>query len=303
MKTQVKADLMLVVVTLCWGVSYYMIDVCLVEMGTFNLNAFRFLGAFIIAAVFTFPKLKDVNKTTLKYAFFIGFSLVFVYMGATFGVMYTSLSNSGFLCALSVVFTPLLGFIIFKQKLEKKMFLVVLVCLIGIALMSLNEQLKPALGDIFCLMCAFAYAVDLLITEKAVAKEEVNAFQLGVFQLGFTGIFMLILSFIFEDPCLPSTGVVWGSALFLAVFCTGLAFIIQTIAQQYTTATHVGVIFTLEPVFAGIVAFALAGEILLPRAYFGAFLLLASLLIMEVDVKTLFKKKDQKEIPEQTDTD
>ncbi len=291
MKTQLKADLMLVMVTLCWGVSYYMIDLCLVEMGTFNLNAFRFLGAFIIAAIFTFPKLKDVNKTTLKYAFYIGVSLVFVYMGATFGVMYTSLSNSGFLCALSVVFTPLLGLIILKQKLEKKMVMVVLVCLVGIALMSLNEQLKPALGDIFCLMCAFAYAVDLLITEKAVAKEEVNAFQLGVFQLGFTGVFMLILSFIFEDPCLPTTGIVWGSALFLAVFCTGLAFIIQTIAQQYTTATHVGVIFTLEPVFAGIVAFALAGEILLPRAYLGAFLLLASLLIMEIDVKSLFKKK------------
>ena len=290
MKTQVKADLMLVLVTLCWGVSYYMIDLCLVEMGTFNLNAFRFLGAFIIAAIFTFPKLKGVNKETLKYAFFIGFSLVFVYIGATFGVMYTSLSNSGFLCALSVVFTPLLGIIIFRQRPDKKMVIIVLICLIGIALMSLNEQLKPALGDIFCLMCAFAYAVDLLITEKAVAKEEVNAFQLGVFQLGFTGIFMLILSFIFEDPCLPSSGIVWGSALFLAVFCTGVAFIVQTIAQQYTSATHVGVIFTLEPVFAGIVAFALAGEILLPRAYFGAFLLLISLIIMEIDVNALIDK-------------
>ena len=296
MKTQVKADLMLVLVTLCWGVSYYMIDLCLVEMGTFNLNAFRFLGAFIIAAIFTFPKLKDVNKETLKYAFFIGFSLVFVYIGATFGVMYTSLSNSGFLCALSVVFTPLLGIIIFRQKPDKKMVIIVLICLIGIALMSLNEQLKPALGDIFCLMCAFAYAVDLLITEKAVAKEEVNAFQLGVFQLGFTGMFMLILSFIFEDPCLPSSGIVWGSALFLAVFCTGVAFIVQTIAQQYTSATHVGVIFTLEPVFAGIVAFALAGEILLPRAYFGAFLLLASLIIMEIDVNALVAKIKGKSI-------
>ncbi|MBQ3184373.1 MAG: DMT family transporter [Firmicutes bacterium] len=294
MKTQVKADLMLVLVTLCWGVSYYMIDLCLVEMGTFNLNAFRFLGAFIIAAIFTFPKLKGVNKETLKYAFFIGFSLVFVYIGATFGVMYTSLSNSGFLCALSVVFTPLLGIIIFRQKPDKKMVIIVLICLIGIALMSLNEQLKPALGDIFCLMCAFAYAIDLLITEKAVAKEEVNAFQLGVFQLGFTGMFMLILSFIFEDPCLPSSGIVWGSALFLAVFCTGVAFIVQTIAQQYTSATHVGVIFTLEPVFAGIVAFALAGEILLPRAYFGAFLLLASLIIMEIDVKELLNKIKRK---------
>lgn len=296
MKTQVKADLMLVLVTLCWGVSYYMMDLCLVEMGTFNLNAFRFLGAFIIAAIFTFPKLKGVNKETLKYAFFIGFSLVFVYIGATFGVMYTSLSNSGFLCALSVVFTPLLGIIIFRQRPDKKMVIIVLICLIGIALMSLNEQLKPALGDIFCLMCAFAYAVDLLITEKAVAKEEVNAFQLGVFQLGFTGLFMLILSFVFEDPCLPSSGIVWGSALFLAVFCTGVAFIVQTIAQQYTSATHVGVIFTLEPVFAGIVAFALAGEILLPRAYFGAFLLLISLIIMEIDVKALVAKIKGKSI-------
>ena len=291
MRTQVKADMLLVLVTLCWGVSYYMIDLCLVEMDTFNLNAFRFLGAFIVAAVFTLPKLKTVNKTTLKYAFFIGLSLVFVYIGATFGVKYTSLSNSGFLCALSVVFTPLLGIIIFKQKPDKKMVFVVLVCLVGIALMSLNKDMKPALGDFFCLLCAFSYAVDLIITEKAVSKEEVNAFQLGVFQLGFTGVFMLILSFIFEEPCLPSSGIVWGSALFLAVFCTGVAFIAQAIAQQYTSATHVGVIFTLEPVFAGIVAFLLAGEILLPRAYFGAFLLLASLLIMEIDVKTLFNKK------------
>ena len=303
MRAQLKADLMLVLVTLCWGISYYMMDLCLAEMQTFTLNAFRFLGAFIVAAVFTFPKLKSVNKTTLKYAFFVGLSLVFVYIGATFGVMYTSLSNSGFLCALSVVFTPLLGIVIFKQKPDRKMVIVVLVCLVGIALMSLNEQLKPALGDLFCLMCAFAYAVDLIITERAVNKEEVNAFQLGVFQLGFTGVFMLILAFIFEEPCLPSSGIVWVSAVFLAVFCTGVAFIVQAIAQQYTSATHVGVIFTLEPLFAGIVAFLLAGEVLLPRAYFGAFLLLASLLIMEVDVKELLNKRKGKRKEIDTDTE
>lgn len=290
MKTQVKADLMLVLVTLCWGISYYLTDLCLREMESFNLNALRFLGAFAVAALVAFPKLKGVNKTTLKYAFLIGLSLVFAYTGVTFGVMYTSLSNSGFLCALTVVFTPILSFFIKKQKPEKKMLAIVIVCFVGIALMSLNEQLKPALGDIFCLMCAFAYAVDLLITEAAVAKEEVDAFQLGVFQLGFTGLFMLILSFIFEDPVLPSSSAAWGSVIFLAVFCTGIAFIVQTIAQQYTSAVHVGVIFTLEPVFAGVVAFFLAGEILLPRAYFGAFLLVAGLLLMEIDLKALAVK-------------
>ncbi len=72
--------------------------------------------------------------------------------------------------------------------------------------------------------------------------------------------------------------------IFLSVFCTGAAFIIQAVAQQYTSASHVGVIFALEPVFAGIVAFFLAGEILTVRAYVGAALLVSSLFIMELDI-------------------
>ena len=127
MKTQVKADMMLVLVTLCWGTSYYLMDICLTQMETFNLNAFRFLGAFAVAVIVAFPKLRGVSKATIKYSFFIGISLVFVYMGATFGVMYTSLSNSGFLCALTVVFTPILGFLFKKQKLDKKIIGVVIV--------------------------------------------------------------------------------------------------------------------------------------------------------------------------------
>lgn len=291
MKTQLKADLMLILVTLCWGVSYYLMDICLNEMGALNLNAFRFLTAFVVAALIAFPRIKNVNRETLKYSLFVAMSLVFVYIGATFGVKYTSLSNSGFLCALTVVFTPVLAFFVKKQKPDRKLCIVVMMCLVGIALMTLNEQLRMASGDILCLMCAFAYAVDLLITETAVAKDDVDAFQLGVFQLGFTGIFMLILSFIFEEPVFPASGACWGSALFLAVFCTGVAFIVQAVAQQYTTASHVGVIFTLEPVFSGIVAFIFAGEILLPRAYVGAALMLAGLLLMEVDVKGLLKKQ------------
>ena len=61
-------------------------------------------------------------------------------------------------------------------------------------------------------------------------------------------------------------------------------------AQQYTTASHVGVIFTLEPVFSGIVAYFFADEKLLPRGYVGAALMLLSLLVIEVDWSGLLKK-------------
>ncbi|MCU6755322.1 Predicted permease%2C DMT superfamily [uncultured Eubacterium sp.] len=297
MKTQLKADLMLVIVTLGWGMSYYFIDICLKEMGTFTLNAFRFLGAFLAAGVLAFPRLKHVNMVTLKYSLYIGIALVIVYIGATFGVKYTSLSNAGFLCALAVVFTPVLAFFVKKQKPGRKLMVVIVLCIIGIALMTLDGHFKMAFGDILCLMCAFAYSIDLLITEAAVSRADVNAFQLGVFQLGFTGIFMLVFSFIFEEPSLPYSLPVWSAAIFLAVFCTGVAFIVQAVAQQYTTAAHVGVIFTLEPVFAGIVAFLLAGEILLPRAYAGASMMLLGLLIMETNPKGILNMVKEKFLP------
>ena len=281
--TQLKADMMLVLVTLCWGISYFMMDICLDEMDPMTLNAYRFLGAFAVAALVSFRRIRNVNRTTLKYAFFIAISLVFVYIGATYGVKYTTQSNAGFFCATSTIFTPIIVFVFRKIVPEKKLILAVILCTVGLALMSLDVNMHIAKGDWLCLLCGFSYGFDLLITEIAVEKEEVNAFQLGVYQLLFTGLFMLVLSFVLETPCLPQSPKCWISVIFLAIFCTGLAFIIQCVAQQYTSASHVGVIFALEPVFAGIVAFFLAGERLLPRGYFGAVLMLISLLVMEVD--------------------
>jgi len=285
MTKQLKSDLMLLLVVLFWGISYVLMDLSLTELDPFTLNAFRFCGAFLIAVIISFPKLKTVNRVTIKYSFYIGASLIFVYIGATYGVLYTSLSNAGFLCALSVVFTPIFGYVFKGTVPEKKLIFVVVMCVLGIGLLTLNNELKPAIGDILCLICAVAYAIDLLITETAVVKEEVNAYQLGVFQLGFAGVGNLILSFMVETPTLPQSPKVWASSIFLAIFCTGLAFVIQAVAQQYTSAAHVGVIFTLEPVIAGIAAFAFAGEILLPRAYLGAAILILSLFVMEINMK------------------
>lgn len=61
---------MLVLVTLCWGVSYYLMDLCLADMDPFTLNAHRFLGAFVIAALLSWKKIRTVNRTTLPITVF-----------------------------------------------------------------------------------------------------------------------------------------------------------------------------------------------------------------------------------------
>lgn len=300
MSKQMRADLLLLLVTLCWGVSYLLMDYSLTDLDPFTLNAFRFLGAFLIAVLFSWKKLAGVSRTTLKYSVLLGMALLVVYIGATFGVKYTTLSNSGFLCALTVIFTPLIGWLFFRRRPDRKLSVVVLICFIGIALLTLGDDFSintaNLKGDLLCVMCALAYAVDLLFTEKAVNKEDVDPYQLGVFQLGVTGALNLLLSFFFETPHFPQTAQIWGAVLFLSVFCTGVAFVLQPVAQQYTTASHVGVIFALEPVFAAIVAFFFAGEVLSARAYFGAFLMLVSIFIMEIDFKKFrYKRKMEEE--------
>lgn len=292
---QLEADLMLILVTLCWGVSYYLMDICLGEMDPFTLNAYRFIGAFVIAAALSWNKIKTVNRITLKFSVLVGIALVFVYIGATFGVKYTSISNSGFMCSLTVVFTPVLARIFLKQKQERKLVYAVILCVIGIALLTLKDDFsinKETLkGDMLCLMCAFAYAVDLLLTEKAVSHDEVNPYQLGVFQIGVTGLCNFVLAFMVETPVLPQSGSVWGAVIFLSIFCTGVAFVVQPVAQQYTTASHTGLIFALEPVFSAIVAAVFAHEILTTKSYIGACLMMVSILVMELDVKALLKKE------------
>lgn len=289
MTKQVKADMMLVPIAICWGFSYYLNKVCFDEIGPFALNALRFLGAFAAVAAVSFPSLRRVNKITLKYGVYIGVLMTMIYISAMFGVKYTSVSNAGFLCVIAVVFTPIFAFIFKKQIPEKKLVFVVILCTVSIALLTLNEELKPAMGDLLCILSAVISAGHILLTETAVRKEGVNAFCLGVYQLGVVGILNAVFMVIFETEYIPKTLETWVAVIILAVLCTGFTLVALVIVQKYTTATHVAVILTLEPVISGFVAFFLAGEILLRRAYVGAAMLIIGILIMEIDVKKVLK--------------
>ena len=290
MNKQRKADLLLVLITGFWGMSYFLTDLCLSGMTPMSLNAFRFIIGFGVLAMVFWKKMWPVSRATLKYGLLVGLSLVGVYVCYGYGILYTSLTNAGFICALPVVTTPLIEFAVARKRPDKKLFLALVACTVGLAMMTLNEQFKPALGDILCLGVAVFYGVDLVLTDRAVHREDVDPLQMGVIQLGVVGVVTLIMTLTLEKPNLPPTGKIWAAALFLAIFCTGIAFVVQTVPQQYTTATHVGLIFTLEPVFSAIVAFTLAGERLRPMGYVGAVLMMVSLVLMELDLGAIKRK-------------
>ena len=294
MDRQRKADMMLLLATGLWGISNCLTSICLNELQPLTLNAFRFITGFLVLGAIYFKRLRGVNKKTLQYSVLVGLSLVVVYAGATYGVMYTSVSNAGFIGAMTVLFTPLFEFLLYRKKPGKKFSFAIILCLIGIAMLTLNETLKPAFGDIICLFAAVFYSVDLMVTEKAVANEKVDPLALGVCDLAVVGVVMLMLSVFLETPALPGTAKVWAAALFLGIVCSGVCLVIQSVYQKHTTASRASLIFTLEPVFSAIFAFFLLGERIGVKGYIGAALMLASLVLVEVDVGALFGKNKKK---------
>lgn len=294
MNKQKRADLLLVMTTFFWGASYYLTDLCLADLPPMFLNAFRFIVAFLVLGLIYHKRLLRISRTTLRYALLIGLALSGTYIAYNYGISRTSLSNAAFICALQVIFAPLLTFIVYRRSPGKKLGLALLLCTVGLALMTLNEQLRPASGDLICMLTPLCYAVDLLLTEKAVQDPQVDPLAMGVAELAVVGAVTLGLSLLLGEPIhLPSTPAVWAAGLFLGLVCSGVAFVIQSVQQQYTSASHVGLIFTLEPLFAAIINFIMLGELLSTRGFIGAALMMLSLFIMEGDWRFLRRAKKE----------
>ncbi len=292
MKTELKADLCLVLVTMFWGISCLLTKVGLGGIQEFNLIALRFIIAFFVSALIFNKKLRNIDLLTLKYSAITGTLLFSILVFMTFGVKYTTVSNAGFLTCLEGIFVPILLFVFLKQKQEPKVWVAISLAFIGVYLLTIQSTIAFNLGDFFCILCSLDFAVFILVTDKLTKK--VDSLSLGILQLGFVGFYSLIFSFALESPILPTTTQSWLVVLALSLLCSAFGFITQPIAQQHTSPTHTGIIFCLEPAFAAFFAFIFLKEILSPRGYFGAFLLLSSILLVEVDIHKLNKLKAKK---------
>ncbi|MCL6459890.1 MAG: DMT family transporter, partial [Gorillibacterium sp.] len=122
----------------------------------------------------------------------------------------------------------------------------------------------------------------LYILVTSWAAKVTDALTLGIMQLGFTSAYGLFFSLLFEHPQMPNNTKAWVAVLALSILCSGLGFILMPIAQQYTTPTHTGLIFALEPVFAVFFGMMFAGEIIPLKGYVGAAFMLLGVLAAEV---------------------
>lgn len=251
-KMQLKANMLMVVVTMFWGLSYTFMVIGLETLEVFNTVALRSFIAFIIAGLIFYKKLMHIDKKTIIYAAIQGFFLVFAIGFPMFGVKTTPASNAGFLVSLTVVLVPIITSCIEKKLPSRTVSIAIICTMIGISILTLNSAFIFQIGDVYCLLTAVAYSIYIVLNGKF--TRSVDSLAFGIYQMGFAAIISGIFCLLFEAPKLPTESSGWIAVLGLGILCSAFGFIGQTVAQQYTSATLTGLIFSLEPIFASIFA-------------------------------------------------
>ncbi|AWE07072.1 EamA family transporter [Lysinibacillus sp. 2017] len=275
MSLQGKANLLMVIVTMFWGLSYTFMVMGLEVLEAYNVVALRCLIAFVIAGLIFLPKMLRVSKKTIAYAAIQGALLFAVFALSLFGLKTTSAGNAGFILSLTVVLVPIFTSFLERRLPSRAVSFAIFCTMIGITVLTLKESLAFQTGDILIAIAAVCYSIYLILNSKF--TKNVESISYGVYQLGFAGVLGALLTLIFETPQIPTNSLGWGAVLGLGIICTAFCFIAQAVVQQYTSPTHTGLIFSLEPIFAALFAMMFLGEVLTIQLLFGgAFILIGN---------------------------
>lgn len=246
MKIKVFLYLGLLATTAVWGGAFLVMKDSLVRQDVYSFLATRF----ILAAGFMFiykPKsLTGLDRKFVKRAVLIGLLLCSGFIFQTFGLTQTTVSNTGFITGLYLVFTPLISWLLLKQEIFKVQWLAVLVATIGLYLISFNG-ISVGIGEILVLISALLFAGQIVALGEWSDGE--NTYALTLIQIIVSAVIFFALS-LKDGFQLPPDNGVWTAVFYTAFFATFLGFLIQTRAQSVMSATVAGVLLAMETPFA-----------------------------------------------------
>lgn len=255
--------LLLGATSIIWGMGFSIVKLML-DHGTpvFLLVSLRFiLGALSLLGARGVLRSPAITKGEVYSGSVISWVVLVAFILQSYAAKHTTPAKNGMLTGVYVIFTALFSIILFKRSAIKPL-IDAIVCIIGMFLFFevFSENMNLNKGDILALGAAFLFAIHFILLERESHKHDATNFTFV--QLAGVGILSLILSLITEMPQYAGIELkylILGS-LFLGIFSTGFAYLMQTAAQARIKATTVSTILCSEAVFAVIFSLMLGYE-------------------------------------------
>jgi drug/metabolite transporter (DMT)-like permease len=268
----------LILVTAVWGLTFVQVKDAVELYPLVAFLAVRYAIASVALAPMAAARLRSLGRDGLLAGAVLGLLIALGIGLQTAGLERTTVTNTGFITGLYVLFTPLLALVLFRAPIPREVWAAVGLALIGLALLSGVPE-GSAAGDVLVLVSTVAQALQIVMVERYANRFDV--FSLTFVEVATAGVAFGVLAIALGNLSVPRGATVWAALLVTGLFAVAFAMLVQIWAQRRVSATRIAIIFSLETVFAGLAGYLFAGDRLGAIGFAGCAAIFAGIVIAE----------------------
>lgn len=279
------ANLLLLLAGAIWGIGFVAQSTAMESIGPFLFIGMRFLVAALVRAPFAWREARretaPLSPVHLRGFGLVGLALFSAMALQQVGLTITTVTNSGFLTGLYVVFVPFITLFVLGQPPHPVIWPAVLMTFAGIWMLAGGSIASLNGGDLLTIGCALLYAVQMILVARFVGPSG-RPLTLSFVQYLVAAALGLGAGLTFEPFDVEMLMAAMPEILYSGVIATGLAFTLQVIGQRYTTAPQAAIFISTESLFAALFASLLLGERIPVVGYAGGLLIFLAILLAEL---------------------
>ena len=302
MSPRAKQIILPLTAALIWGTAFVAQDVCADSVPAFTFNTVRCFAAFVVLMYFYYiikavrmakarsageelqapspEERRSARRTLFIAALLCGTVLSIASNLQQAGMQLgTDSGKAGFITALYIVLVPI-GGLFLKKRVPALFWLGVALAVAGLYLLCISSEFTLTTGDLLMLLCAVAFTVQILLIDRY--SPHVDSILLCAWEFFVAGIWSALGMLVFESP---DWAAVWAKMLpimYVAVFSSGVAYLLQIVAQKQGNPSLVSLLFSMEAVFAVIASAIILGQRMTAREYAGCALMLAAVIVAQL---------------------
>ncbi|MDR0592108.1 MAG: DMT family transporter [Bifidobacteriaceae bacterium] len=288
-----RANLMLVVAALLWGMAFTAQKVGAEHVGAFTFNAVRFaLGGAMIGGLVVWldrrrgigqERRRRLSRSVLGPGLVCG-SMLTAAAGLQQAAMPdTTAGNAAFVTGLYLVLVPVFG-VFMGQRIGWLTVGGIALTLVGLYFVAITEAFTFARGDGLAMIAAVCFAVQILAVDRYAGR--LPALRFACSEFSFCALTSAVAALGFDRRPFAGLDLALIPILYGGLISVGLAYTLQVLAQRDAEPTPAALIMSLETVFGALGGAVILHENLGLRGYAGAALMMGGILLAQVGPPT-----------------
>jgi drug/metabolite transporter (DMT)-like permease len=284
---------LLLLVAAIWGFAFVAQRAGMEHVGPFTFNAVRFaLGGIVLLPLILLRGRQGPAAGEERFPGGIkgirwggAAAGLILFAGASLqqtGIVYTTAGKAGFITGLYVIIVPL-GGLLWRQHIGARSWMGAVLAVAGLYFLSLSGGQRMVRGDLLVLLGAFCWAGHVQLIGWL--SPRTDPIRLACLQFLVCSAASLIAAVIFESVIARDLRAAAGPILYAGLLSTGVAYTLQVVAQRRARPSPAAIVLSLEAVFAALGGWLILGEVLSGRELFGCLLMLAGMLLSQIEFK------------------